>query len=51
MLFRAALGLGRDWALGSLRVTLGNGTTPEQIESFLTVVPEKIARLRSLRAG
>jgi len=46
-----ALGLGRDWALGSLRLTLGSGTTPGQVESFLSVLPEKVARLRALRTN
>jgi cysteine desulfurase len=44
-----ALGLSREWALGSLRITLGNGTTPEQIEAFLQVLPQVVARLRALR--
>ena len=44
-----ALGLSRDWGLGSLRVTLGKDTTPEQIESFLKVLPELVAKVRKLR--
>ena len=43
-----ALGLSPEWALGSLRVTLGRGTTPEEIERFLAVLPEAIAKLRQL---
>lgn len=34
-----ALGFDRDWALGSLRVTLGAGTTPEHVDAFLEVLP------------
>ena len=41
-----ALGLPRDWALGSLRVTLGLDTTPEKVNAFLNVLPEMILRLR-----
>jgi len=43
-----ALGLSRDWALGSLRVTLGTGTTPEQIDAFLSALPELVAKARQL---
>ena len=31
----AAIGLSREWGLGSLRVTLGMGNTPAQVEAFL----------------
>ncbi len=34
-----ALGLPREWGLGSLRVTLGAGTTTAQIEAFLSALP------------
>jgi cysteine desulfurase len=40
------LGLARDWALGSLRVTLGTATTPAEIESFLAVLPAVVERAR-----
>lgn len=43
-----SLGLTRDWALGSLRVTLGMYTTPSEIEAFLLVLPSVIAKLRKL---
>jgi cysteine desulfurase len=43
-----AIGLGRDWALGSLRVTLGSATTPEQVEAFLDQLPVIVARARSM---
>ena len=41
-----ALGLPREWSLGSLRVTLGAGTSPEDITSFLHILPEVITRIR-----
>ncbi len=43
-----ALGLIRSWALGSLRVTLGNGTRPEDVEAFLSVLPEIVQRTRQM---
>ncbi|HET6821497.1 MAG TPA: cysteine desulfurase family protein [Anaerolineales bacterium] len=46
-----AIGLSRDWGLGSLRVTLGKDTSPEHIESFLFTLPTLILKARSLRAG
>lgn len=41
-----ALGYPPDWALGSLRVTLGRQTTESQIDAFLDVLPEVIRRIR-----
>jgi cysteine desulfurase len=46
-----ALGLHRSWALGSLRVTLGERTTPEDIEAFINLLPDLVARLRRFRSG
>jgi cysteine desulfurase len=43
-----AIGLSRDWGLGSLRVTLGKDTLPEQVESFLTVLPGLVENARKL---
>jgi cysteine desulfurase len=43
-----ALGFDRDWALGSLRVTLGIQTTAEEIESFLDQLPILVERTRRL---
>ena len=43
-----AIGLTRDWALGSLRVTLGKDTLPADIDRFLKVLPDIVGRLRSL---
>jgi len=43
-----SLGLPRSWALGSLRVTLGKDTTPQEVESFLADLPGIIERVRKL---
>ncbi len=43
-----AIGLAREWGLGSLRITLGVHTKAEQIDSFIKTLPsivEKDARL------
>lgn len=37
-----AIGLSKDWALGSLRVTLGLFTTREQIEQFIKILPNTV---------
>lgn len=42
----AAIGLSREWGLGSLRVTLGSGTTVEQVESFLEILPALVEKVR-----
>lgn len=41
-----ALGLSRNLALGSLRVTLGKDTTADHLESFFNSLIEKIEILR-----
>jgi cysteine desulfurase len=43
-----AIGLSHDWGLGSLRVTLGSGTTSEHVESFLQVLPDLVTNARVL---
>jgi cysteine desulfurase len=43
-----ALSLPSEWALGSLRVSLGIHTTPQEIEDFAIVLPGIIAHNRSL---
>ena len=45
-----ALGLSREWALGSLRVTLGRYSNREEIELFLDTLPGLVERLRRLSA-
>jgi cysteine desulfurase len=41
-----ALGLPPELALGSLRVTVGKDTRPDDVDRFLDVLPRVIARLR-----
>jgi cysteine desulfurase len=43
-----ALGYSPDWGLGSLRISLGRHTTPEEITRFLDVLPVAITRTRAL---
>jgi cysteine desulfurase len=42
-----ALGFSRDWAFGSLRVTLGTPTCMQDIENFLYVLPRVITNART----
>jgi len=44
------IGFSRDWALGSLRVTLGMHTQPEDVQSFLATLPSVVATLRQTTA-
>ena len=44
-----AIGLSRDWGLGSLRVTLGIHTTPADVDSFLKVLPGLVQKARALK--
>lgn len=43
-----ALRLAPEWALGSLRVTLGKDTTMGKVEAFLEVLPKAVERVRAL---
>ncbi|MDT7897649.1 MAG: cysteine desulfurase NifS [Armatimonadota bacterium] len=43
-----ALGLSREWALGSLRLTLGRFTTRQHLERVLAVLPSIVEKLRAL---
>lgn len=45
-----AIGLSRNWALGSLRVSMGQDTTPDLIEKFSSVLPGVVNRLRGLNS-
>jgi cysteine desulfurase len=47
----AALGLEREWGLGSLRVTLGRQTTEDEVEAFLAALPELVAKCRALEVA
>lgn len=44
-----AIGLSPDWGLGSLRVTLGSGTTAEHVDWFLQVLPGLVENARTLK--
>src|SRR5215213_6640621 len=44
-----AIGLSRDWGLGSLRVTLGIQTTPADVDSFLNILPALVQKARTLK--
>ncbi|HKG55308.1 MAG TPA: cysteine desulfurase NifS, partial [Anaerolineales bacterium] len=44
-----AIGLSRDWGLGSLRVTVGVHTTPADIDSFLKALPPLVQKARILK--
>jgi len=46
-----AIGLLRDWGLGSLRVTLGNQTTPADVDAFLNILPGLVEKARRLNHG
>jgi cysteine desulfurase len=43
-----AIGLSRDWGLGSLRVTLGAAVTSKQVEAFVKILPQVVERARTL---
>jgi len=43
-----AIGLSREWGLGSLRVTLGAGTTTAHVDSFLKALPGLVQQARNL---
>jgi cysteine desulfurase len=43
-----AIGISPDWALGSLRVTLGSATTAQQVDAFLHVLPGAVRRAHEL---
>ncbi len=43
-----SLGYTHDWALGSLRITLGLYTSPAEIEALLKALPGVVTRLRKI---
>ncbi|MBI5824823.1 MAG: cysteine desulfurase [Chloroflexi bacterium] len=43
-----SLGYSRDWALGSLRITLGMDSTVEHVDSFLKALPTLVEKARKL---
>ena len=44
-----SLGYSRDWALGSLRITLGVDSTPEQVDMFVNTLPGLVEKVRELK--
>lgn len=46
----SSLGFSRDWALGSLRVTLGASTTVAEVEKFAQTLPGLVEKARAMRA-
>jgi cysteine desulfurase len=44
----SAIGLSRDWGLGSLRITLGSGTTPANVDAFLKALPGLVTQAQNL---
>jgi cysteine desulfurase len=45
-----AIGLPDEWALGSLRITLGKDSQPEQIQQFCDALPALVHQARLLRS-
>lgn len=43
-----AIGLTREWGLGSLRLTVGNGSTVRDVEYLLGALPELVEKVRAL---
>jgi cysteine desulfurase len=43
-----AIGQDHEWALGSLRITLGSGTNSSQIERFMAILPGVVERARQM---
>ncbi|RIK29340.1 MAG: cysteine desulfurase NifS [Anaerolineae bacterium] len=44
-----AIGLAREWGLGSLRVTLGKDTQADHVESFVNALPGLVEKARKLK--
>ena len=45
------IGLDREWGLGSLRVTLGSGTTTQDVDQFISVLPGLVEKARKIYKG
>jgi cysteine desulfurase len=43
-----AMGVPADWALGAVRSSLGRGTTPEDVDYVLEILPAAVRRIRAL---
>jgi cysteine desulfurase len=44
----SAIGLSHEWSLGSLRITLGSGTTPAHVDVFLKALPGLVEKARAI---
>ena len=44
-----SLGYSRDWALGSLRITLGADSTAQHVDEFLKALPGLVDKVRNLK--
>lgn len=44
-----SLGYSRDWALGSLRITLGVDSTPVNVDMFVNTLPGLVEKVRKLK--
>ncbi len=44
-----AIGLIREWGLGSLRITLGSGSTPEHVDALLAILPSLVEKARKIQ--
>jgi cysteine desulfurase len=45
------IGFERDWALGSLRVTLGTSSQKEDIERFIKILPDLVLKNRKMQGA
>jgi cysteine desulfurase len=43
-----AMGVPADWALGAVRTSLGGGTTGDDVDYVLDVLPPAVRRIRAL---
>src|SRR5512139_404891 len=44
-----AIGLSRDWGLGSLRITLGVNSSPSDVDELMNVLPSLVEKARAIR--
>jgi len=44
-----AIGLSREWGLGSLRITLGVNSTPSDVDALIKVLPSLVEKARVIR--
>jgi cysteine desulfurase len=44
-----AIGMSREWGLGSLRITLGVNSTPSDVDALIKVLPSLVEKARAIR--